>query len=209
MEKHDDYINFLSKLEEKFLITDNGIFEINNTNISTNNILNKWCDDNNNLKKNNLKSYNDKKTAANIVSTITEIKAREYISSIDKNLIFSSGDFGLSLNIKVGDLIIFETSSILDDFESGSIEENKKLIQHYINVMENNYVNLLMYLHELLGKKSVDNRNLEKLTFNIPLNLNKAEDSNKLRDLRNMSSKIMPSQRRSRVQNGGGNETNN
>lgn len=150
---------------EKYLITDKGIYEKLDNRISINNKLNQWCETNNNLKKTNLKLYNEKKNLANIVSSITQLKAREYIKPIDKNLIYSFGDFGLSLNIKVKDQLIFETSSIVDDFESGTYEENKKIIEEYISNLENNYVNLLMYLHETTNTKA-----LEKIQFKMPAN---------------------------------------
>jgi hypothetical protein len=150
--------DYLDKISELYFINDKGIYPKKDNNLTIDNKLDRWCLDNNNLKKSNLKSYNEKKTAANITSTITTIQGREYINPIDKNLIFSSGDFGLSLSVKVNDTEIFETSSIVDDFDIGTYEENKKIIEEYIHNLENNYVNLLMYLHqEKTSTKPVEN----------------------------------------------------
>jgi hypothetical protein len=204
MEKQDVYTKFLNELSEKFLITDKGIYEIENDKISINIKLKKWCETNNKLKQTNLNSYNNKKIAGNIVSTITTIKAREYISPIDKNLIYSFGDFGLSLIVSVNGNEIFETTSIVDDFESGTFEENKKLIEDYINNLENNYVNLIMYLQEIMNNipEEISNENLEKLKFRDPIDLDNLNINNrKERDM----PKLIPAQRsqRTRRQAGG------
>jgi hypothetical protein len=204
MEKQDDYTKIINELSERYLITDKGVFEIENEKLSLNNKLNKWCEINNKLKQTNLSSYNNKKTAGNIVSIITTIKAREYINPIDKNLIYSFGDFGLSLTVSVNGSEIFETTSIVDDFESGTFEENKKLIEDYINNLENNYVNLLMYLHETMNIKPVENSNvnLEKLKFRDPIDLENLNiNTKKEREIPN----LLPTQRSQRIrrQSGG------
>ena len=103
--------------------------------------LQKWI----NIQKNkdNLLKY---LTENNFEFSITEINLSHYRSESDEILVNSYGNFGLKLNIKYKDYIIYEKSLCMDDFNFGTKELIIKNIKNNLENIKNNYIYLTSFI---------------------------------------------------------------
>ena len=85
-------------------------------------------------------------TENNFEFLITEINLSHYLSESDEILVNSYGNFGLKLNIKYKDYIIYEKSMCMDDFNFGTKELIMKNIKNNLENIKNNYIYLTSFI---------------------------------------------------------------